>query len=524
MRIRALVPLLTGLLGCAAGLAIGLSLRKSTPDPVPTVVSPVLVPHSDSGPVSRTREAVSAAGRAAGVSAQPIANPAELLGLLKRTRGLDQYGPAALVGLLPRLQATEISRIPGMLDALMPSESTIRAPRVMEFEGQLIEIIIPDEATRATAAACLFLRWFAEKPEAAVRYGLARPGLLGEGSMLLRLGLAHLDPDQAREALASMPEDSRERMQLSGVLTLAEGRKDPASTLRRMSEDELRGPNMPEIVSLWAEQDPTAAAAWAAGLKDQTLVPYVHTDIARRLARKDLVAACNWLAGLPEGDLRYQSTKVIEELVLEKFSNTSEAAAALAAMDARTADLMRVALLGKEPANPEGAENPARVKDDFAAAAEVARILQNQPAPAESDSPFHGYNMTLATRLSKSDPPAAAAWAMSLPEGFRTPAVEATAYSWAVADAPGASEWIRSLPAGPEKEAAAVRLINAIQKEDPEHALAWAASLTAPDMAQEMQKGIFKDWLERDLEAAFPVLMKLPEQERRNILAKGIIY
>ncbi len=119
----------------------------------------------------------------------------------------------------------------------------------------------------------------------------------------------------------------------------------------------------------------------------------------------------------------------------------------------------------------------------------------------------------LAERLAEQDIPEGVRWAATLQEDARDAAHLAVAEAWIKQDAPAAAEWLATWPAGGAKNVAVELLTDAIVKDDPESALAWAASIQAKKRYGLMQKAL--DTLTaKDPAAAERAKQTLSEEDR----------
>lgn len=96
----------------------------------------------------------------------------------------------------------------------------------------------------------------------------------------------------------------------------------------------------------------------------------------------------------------------------------------------------------------------------------------------------------LAERLAEQDIPEGVRWAATLPADVREVANLVVAEAWINQDVPAAAEWLATWPAGEFRDQAVQRLTEAMVKDDPESALAWAASIQTKRRYGLMQKAL----------------------------------
>lgn len=96
------------------------------------------------------------------------------------------------------------------------------------------------------------------------------------------------------------------------------------------------------------------------------------------------------------------------------------------------------------------------------------------------------------------DPHAAAAQALGLPEEKRAPAVEGLIGAWSEFDPMAASVWAGALPPGAGREAAAASLTQALTPVEPSSAFEWALSLDDSVQRRTLLENLFQSWSRED--------------------------
>jgi hypothetical protein len=92
----------------------------------------------------------------------------------------------------------------------------------------------------------------------------------------------------------------------------------------------------------------------------------------------------------------------------------------------------------------------------------------------------HDARLAIVAQWGRQDAPAAAAWCLGETESAGL--LPAVLQSWAAVDLMSASEWLAAQPTGPARDAAALALIEPLLELEPASALAWAHTLTDPEM------------------------------------------
>jgi hypothetical protein len=229
-------------------------------------------------------------------------------------------------------------------------------------------------------------------PAAAVGYLAAMPSELRPAWIsAVAEGYAQTDP---RAAAAWIERHRGEAGYEAGVAAIA-GRTaaagDPAAGARLLASIDLaQAPDAPasarQVAAAWAQQDPTAAAAWARDLRHPDAVVAAVNAVANRWVERDAAAARNWTFGLPEGAARDAAlvqvlgatagTPAADPALLEAFSSA-------AAQQSGVHDAVRT--LAQR--NPDAARELAdRYLTDPAMRRAAERFLEQ----ASSGAPFAG--------------------------------------------------------------------------------------------------------------------------------------
>ena len=218
----------------------------------------------------------------------------------------------------------------------------------------------------------------------------------------------------------------------------------------------------------WAEADPSAAAAWAAAVKDASARADALEQVAISWANTDLQAAARWISSLPE----------------DKGKET--VAVAFAYESARTDPLTALQIAGSIPDSLARDEAITHAVSQWAATDSASALLwarqvtdvqlQQQlfsaiSVAASDTTPVTGARMSAALldpgspqenaavsvvqRWAQTSPQAAADWIVQFPEGSgRSAAVDNLVAIWALKDVSAAQSWVESLPEGALRDTA----------------------------------------------------------------------
>jgi hypothetical protein len=261
---------------------------------------------------------------------------------------------------------------------------------------------------------------------------------------------AESDPD-ARSAVADKAARSISTAELAGVLNLLKNNPSPeAAELRK------------RLVARWAEEDPPAAAAWAAELAQSPDSRETLLQIAVAWANTDLAAASAWANGLPD--------EANKQAVLLSLANEAARTEPLTALglavtlppSAARDDALVHAISQWAGTDASGAVAWAEKVSDpnlrqrllgaaaIAAAAQDGRVAANLVTSgllqdAERDRAI----VAVVQRWAQRSPAAAAAWLVQFPDSqARDAAVQHLVSVWALQNWEAAQNWVQQLPQG----------------------------------------------------------------------------
>lgn len=108
-----------------------------------------------------------------------------------------------------------------------------------------------------------------------------------------------------------------------------------------------------------------------------------------------------------------------------------------------------------------------------------------------------------ADRLAKTDGPAAAKWATTLPAGpGRSRALAEAVAGWAEQDPTSAGNFLNSMPPSTDSDAARERFAREVLSKDPLGAISWAGTITDPGERQNTTESLVRSWVRRDAASA----------------------
>jgi hypothetical protein len=251
----------------------------------------------------------------------------------------------------------------------------------------------------------------------------------------------------------------------------------------------------PAVFRVWAEENPSAAAAGVSSLPPSYNLSRAQFAIAGAWAAQDPDAALAWVKTLPAGPTQNNAMKS----VLQTMSAVDPASAASYAINL-PADSSRDNLLSNiayswAQQDPAGLltwadDNLTGTAFDTAAITALQQMSNTNPeAAATTLAQLSDPNVVnkaipaLATNWAKQDPQAAMAWAQSLSPDFgslRNSAIANAFNAWATADPAASGSYIQQNLAGdPAFGKLAAQVVDSWGNTDPQAALRWAQQLPA---------------------------------------------
>ena len=209
--------------------------------------------------------------------------------------------------------------------------------------------------------------------------------------------------------------------------------EDPANAMR--SDSNLQR----ALIMGWVAKDPEGAAAWVLAPEQKGITGQAHQLIVDSICRKGGMELLDrWFTGLPQ-------------------------------------DSPNIGGLARAVATAKNRFQPDK-------AAEWIESQKGQPWIEEGN-----LVQNTAASLAAKDPAAALAWAGRTGSGS---AVSTAMQSWCRTDVTAASAWLKANPNAPHYDRAATAVIQTIQREDPEAARAWAATLKDANMREAVLRNI----------------------------------
>lgn len=339
---------------------------------------------------------------------------------------------------------------------------------------------VPPGRHRLGVIERLAWHWGRQDPEAAAAWAnelSGRDQWVALESLLH--GWAETDPAGAAGYVAQLP-NSEHNLHLVRRMAHVWAERDRAAAMdwaRGQADLATRRQALGGVVELWAGADPAAAAAFASSIDN----PYERNELlgiaARRWANQDTPEALDWANGLP-GEDRQRATNAILHGIAER-------------------DPARAAALFENLSGGQPSRNPQETHAYQRMAREVASIWAH------------------------SDPEAAAAWAIDLPEagGVQRGAVAEATERWLRMDGMAAGEWILQLPEGETRDAASERVVHTTLPADPEAAFEWASSISDTDRQTGLMHHVLERWRLTDPASARTAMnaVDLSPEQRRHL-------
>lgn len=404
---------------------------------------------------------------------------------------------------------------------------------------------------RESVASLITMHWAETDPAAALAWARELPDASARRVAVERAfeGWANVDPKAACAALLALPPGTA-RSRLAGNLVRTLGNRDVPSAIQlieQMPAGETRNEATQNLAAQWAISDPVAAAAYAAALPPGNARTSALLGVASQWARQDPPAAVAYFSALPPDGTRDAALRDIAGIFVD-----TDVAAALALVDRLSSDetkkeaqrdiinrwarkepraaadyCLRKSLYTDEQGgalaqvlaewatqSPEQAlawvrqirEEKVRGKllgsivyrmagtDPELAAGQFAKLpVANQRDVASE----------IASRWSRLDPAAAAAWVVQLPEGeARSWAQRSIASQWAALDPSETARWLEHLPASASRDASIQAFGEATRHAAPEMAVALANTISDPRQRDTALASIAHEWLRTDKKAA----------------------
>jgi hypothetical protein len=281
--------------------------------------------------------------------------------------------------------------------------------------------------------------------------------------------LAHELAQQSEITLADAPYEVK----------IALAARDGVRAMEVMShlEEGDRGRTLLTILSAWRAEDPKAALAWLASQPAEGLPQAADQWVGtlEGFSRRSPQEFEQWIAQLPEGNLRSQAGTILATCYATDEGNLTEA----------------------------------------------RRIFQQLAGEGVSIREGQLFGKAIADR----DPKAAAEFLSQLPSGrAQSRVAPGVAAAWVEQDPRAAAAWIESLPAGATRDAATGSLTKSAALVNPETAAEWVGRIGDATLRSEAAERVFKAWEPSNPGAArqwLGALDGLPNRARERILRQS---
>ncbi len=185
----------------------------------------------------------------------------------------------------------------------------------------------------------------------------------------------------------------------------------------------------------------------------------------------------NWARSLPEGQARVMTVNSI----FEAWARQDPAAA--------------LGMLSSLAADERGDASTGIVNGwSRSAPADAAAWAAALPAGRERDNAMR----SVMNRWIQSSPADVTAFVARLPEGDRASVTGSMMSAWASRDAASAAAWLQRQAGGKDKDEGLKALSRQISNEDPEAALAWANTISDPQIRANQTESLAREWLALD--------------------------
>lgn len=262
------------------------------------------------------------------------------------------------------------------------------------------------------------------------------------------------------------------------------------------------GKSPEELTGLFAKLQPTSQTTQQVN------------EIAQRLGWSDPAAALKWAGSLGSEDLKNSALQATlrawanadPKAALEKINLLTnpeqrtqalrDIASAWTRQDEAAARTWAQSLGGAERSAALG----ALIQHSLQASPENAQALYTQfAASLDAETAAKSENKqvarSVAATLTENDPQEAIAWAASLAHGgAQDEAFSGIAQKWANYDPVATSEWIATLPKGEGRDMAAANLVSVIARDDPDSAWAWATSIQDAAKRRDAAGSVLQAW------------------------------
>lgn len=345
---------------------------------------------------------------------------------------------------------------------------------------------------REAAAKPLTVKQVLAKVNAALRGG----SMQNPSSMMKVMGLLDkIRPEDVQEALAEAEAmtDPQARMMVAMCLLAKWAEIDGPAAMKYAEEHATGSGPMGQmgkmsVAGAWAEQDPEAVWEWYQEQADKG---------GGGMAGGSL-ALVSLFASMAEHDLDLAFKRLAEIDGPGKLM-------ALAGMcqSALFDDDKRGQILEKVDALPDETERKQAKQMMLGQWAMLAPEQAVEWVKTQPQAEQRELRETMATMLMMNDPRRGASLMMEgVSEEEQPQAYSQVVSQWARMDANAAGTWLKEQPQGPQLDEARQSFVNATCQKDPGNAMAWAATITNPDLRFRATKTAYQAWQQKDPAAA----------------------
>jgi len=356
------------------------------------------------------------------------------------------------------------------LNIIVPNWARVDAPAASQFAGEHPEL--PDTALGAIAGA-----WLQTNYSAATNW----VGTLPDGSKKDAALLA-----MANSAKTNAPEIA------AGFCSMLTTSQPPTEVIQVIS-------------SSFAQQDVSAAVAWARSLKDNGSQETAISALAAAWANKDPKGLATYALSLPTSDARTQLlTLACRELATTDFTGMT------ALLQPLTDSGLRQNIL-------EQAAGSIGVSKINSTATEIAAM----PPGDDQKAAING----LLSNWAAADPESALNWLCSFSQTNSQPEqVQFVIQKWSASEPGAMAKWLSNAPAGTVNDEMVGAFLDSCTAKYPDFAAHWTESVSDDVKRQKFQTEVARQWMKSDPSAAAKWIggLNLPEETKQLLKAASL--
>lgn len=259
-------------------------------------------------------------------------------------------------------------------------------------------------------------------------------------------------------------------------------------------------------MELWSRQDPVAAAAWIDGMANDGSKVTAAKALVSSWAGQHPEDASQWIGQLPPSKLRDEAARTL----VESWAATAPEAAVIWALSEAEfsghATLLELSIQQYAQTSPHATE----------------QFLRHMHEAYQAPAAIEAYVRTLALQ----DPIEAMDWQYALPAADplkQTRNAEIIMQEWSRSDSVAASIWLDEAAPGAQRDAAIIGFTTTMLQFDPEAAVAWSNTISAPEQRLTQLNRAIQSWAYRQPNQALDWLQQAAlEPDLRRVLANQI--